>query len=149
MSARVDDRLYPARPILAASVAVFKQGRVLIARRAREPMKGVYSLPGGVVEIGETLHKAALRELREEVGLEAEIVGFLDHIEPITRDGARVRAHYVIAAFVAIWRGGEARGSEEADDFAWIAPEEICDWPTTPELPRLIAEAAILYRSLR
>lgn len=144
----MDDRLYPARPILAASVAVFRQGRVLIARRARAPLQGLYSLPGGVVEVGETLREAALRELKEEVGLEAEIIGFLDHVEPITREGTRVSAHYVIAAFFALWRGGEASVSDEADDIAWIAPQEIGDWPTTPELPRLIAKAAVLYRSL-
>ncbi len=145
----MDDRLYPARPILAASVAVFRQGQVLIARRARAPLLGLYSLPGGVVEIGETLRQAALRELREEVGLEAEVVGFLDHVEPIFRDGERVRSHYVIAAFVARWRAGEARGSDEVDHFAWIDPESIGDWPTTPELPRLIAEAARRERSQR
>ena len=79
----MDDRLYPARPILAASIAVFRRGRVLIARRARAPLLGLYSLPGGVVELGETLREAALRELKEEVGLDAEVTGFLDHVEPI------------------------------------------------------------------
>jgi 8-oxo-dGTP diphosphatase len=144
----VDDRLYPARPILAASVAVFRRGRVLIARRARAPLVGLYSLPGGVVEIGETLREAALRELAEEVGVEAEIIGFLDHVEAIAREEERVRSHYVIAAFVARWRAGEARLSGEVDDLAWIAPEAIADWPTTPELPRLIGQAAALDRAL-
>ena len=143
----MDDRLFPARPILAASVAVFRDGRVLIARRARAPLLGLYSLPGGVVEIGETLREAALRELAEEVGLQAEVIGFLDHVEPIAREGTRVRSHYVIAAFAARWTGGEARVGPEVDDFAWIAPESIGDWRTTPELPRLIAEAARLDRS--
>ena len=77
-SEALSDRLYPARPILAVSLAVFREGRVLVARRARAPLKGLYSLPGGVVEIGETLHEAALRELDEEVGLEARIVAFSD-----------------------------------------------------------------------
>jgi 8-oxo-dGTP diphosphatase len=144
----MDDRLYPARPILAASVAVFRDGRVLIARRARGPMLGVYSLPGGVVEVGETLHEAALRELAEEVGVTAEIIGFIGHVEPIRREDARVREHYVIAAFLARWRGGEARPSAEADAVAWIAPAEVGDWPTTPELPDILAKAARLERSL-
>ena len=144
----MDDRLYPTRPILAASVAVFRQGRVLIARRARAPLLGLYSLPGGVVELGETLREAALRELKEEVGLDAEVIGFLDHVEPIAHEGGRVRTHYVIAAFVARWRAGEARIGAEVDDFAWIEPETIGEWPTTPELPRLIAEATRLERSL-
>ena len=144
----MDDRLYPARPILAASVAVFRQGRVLIARRARAPLLGLYSLPGGVVELGETLREAALRELKEEVGIDAEVIGFLDHVEPIAHEGGRVRTHYVIAAFVARWRAGEARTGAEVDDFAWIDPETIGEWATTPELPRLIAEAARVERNL-
>ena len=73
-------------------------------------MAGRFSLPGGVVEIGETLTEAALRELYEEVGVEAEIVGFNRHIEPIVREGGRVRAHFVIASFVGRWTRGE-RGS--------------------------------------
>ena len=143
----MDDRLFPARPILAASVAVFKQGRALIARRARAPLVGLYSLPGGGVEIGETLREAALRELAEEVGLAADILGFIDHVESIAYEGARVRTHFVIATFVARWRAGEARVSEEVDHFVWIEPDRITDLPTTPELPRLIADAARIERS--
>jgi 8-oxo-dGTP diphosphatase len=144
----VGDRTYPARPILAASVAVFRDGRVLIARRARAPMLGVYSLPGGVVEIGESLREAAARELAEEVGVEADILAFVDHVEPIRREGARVREHYVIAAFVARWRSGEPSVGAEADAIAWVEPDEIGRWPTTPELPEIIAKAARLERSL-
>ena len=145
----MDDRTFPARPVVAASVAVFRDGRVLVARRARGPMLGVYSLPGGGVELGETLRQAALRELAEEVGVEADILGFVDHVEPIVREGERVREHYVIAAFVARWRGGEPRIGPEADAVAWVDPEEIGRWPTTPELPEIVAKAARLERSLR
>src|SRR5579862_8338752 len=99
----MNDRLYPAHPLLAVSTAVFRDGRVLVARRAREPLRGRYSLPGGLVEIGETLREAALRELREEVGVEALIVAFNGHLEPIIRDDRGVRSHYVIASFVARW----------------------------------------------
>jgi 8-oxo-dGTP diphosphatase len=142
----VNDRLYPARPILAASVAVFREGKVLIARRARAPLRGLYSLPGGVVEIGETLREAALRELAEEVGIVAEVIDFIEHVEPIVREAGRVQSHYVIAAFVARWLSGEPRTSDEADDVRWIAPEDAVDFPTTPELPRLIAMAALTDR---
>ena len=140
-----EDRLYPPRPILAASVAVFREGRVLIARRARAPMAGVYSLPGGVVEIGETIREAALRELKEEVGVSAEILGFVEHVEPIHREGERVRAHFVICVFAARWLAGEPMLSEEADDVAWIDPVDAVNWRTTPELPRILARAAELH----
>ncbi len=143
------ERLYPARPVLAASVAVFRDGRVLIARRARAPLSGLYSLPGGVVELGETLRETALRELGEEVGVVAEIIAFVDHVEPIQFDGTRVREHYVIAAFAARWLSGEARAGPGADAVAWIEPDEIARWPTTPRLPEIVEKAARLERSSR
>ncbi|HLJ72164.1 MAG TPA: NUDIX domain-containing protein [Roseiarcus sp.] len=138
------DRLYPARPILAVSLAVFRQGRALIARRARAPLKGLYSLPGGRVEIGETLQEAALRELDEEVGLRAEILAFNDHVEQIVRDSQGVRAHYVIASFVGRWLAGEALTSAEADRVMWIDPIAPISEPTTPGLAAILAKAARL-----
>jgi 8-oxo-dGTP diphosphatase len=140
----LNDRLYPARPILAVSLAVFREGKALIARRARAPLVGLFSLPGGVVEIGETLHEAALRELDEEVGVKAEILTFNDHVESIMRDADGVRAHYVIASFVARWTAGEARTSEEADAVLWVDPAALGDLPTTPGLSAIIARAAML-----
>jgi mutator protein MutT len=138
----MNDRLYPARPILAVSVAVFRGGRVLVARRAREPMMGRFSLPGGVVEVGETLAQAVGRELAEEVGIEADIVGFNRHVEPIIREGDRIRAHFVIASFVARWRRGEPSLGAEVDEVAWIDPAECGAIPTTPELGDILLSAA-------
>jgi 8-oxo-dGTP diphosphatase len=140
----LENRLYPQRPILAASVALIRGGRALIARRCRAPMTGVYSFPGGGVELGETMREAALRELREETGLGADIVGFLDHVEPIVREGERVRAHYAIAVFLARWCGGEPRPGPELDDFAWVDGEQVLRYRTTPELPRLISRALLI-----
>jgi len=137
-----------ARPILAVSLAVFREGRVLIARRARAPLKGFYSLPGGHVEFGETLRDAALRELYEEVGVKAEIIAFNDHVESILREGHDVSAHYVIASFVARWLGGEARASDEADSISWVDPSSPLEAPTTPGLGLIIARAARIARDL-
>ncbi len=136
-----EDRLYPARPILAVSVAVIRQGRVLVGRRARPPMAGRFSLPGGVVEVGETLVEAAARELREEVGVEVEIIGFNRHVEPIVREGGLIRAHFVIASFVGRWTRGEARVGKEIDAVAWIEAEACASLLTTPELAEVIASA--------
>jgi mutator protein MutT len=145
----VTERDFPSRPIVAASVALLRHGRVLIARRARAPMVGVYSFPGGRVELGETLAQAAARELKEETGLAAEFIGFLDHVEPIVWEGDHVRAHYVIAAFAARWIGGEPASSEELDAFAWVRDDEIQAYRTTQELPRLVAEALALEAAAR
>jgi 8-oxo-dGTP diphosphatase len=145
-----NDRLYPPRPILAVSLAVFREGRVLLARRARAPLRGLYSLPGGVVEIGEGLREAGLRELAEEVGVEAEIVAFNEHVESIVRDpNQNVEAHYVIASFVALWTAGEARTSEEADSVLWIDPHALDPLPTTPGLADILAKAARLVEVRR
>jgi 8-oxo-dGTP diphosphatase len=136
------DRLYPPRPIVSVSIAVFREGRVLIAKRGRAPFAGAFSLPGGVVEIGERLDEAALRELKEETGVEASIVGFNDFLQPIDRVGESVRSHYVIASWVGIWRAGEARTTAEATECRWIAPEDIDALTTTPGLPILVRRAA-------
>jgi ADP-ribose pyrophosphatase YjhB (NUDIX family) len=147
--ALADDRLYPVRPILAVSVAVFREGRVLVGRRARAPMAGRFSLPGGIVEVGETLTEAARRELFEEVGVEAEIVAFNRHVEPIVREGGRVRAHFVIASFVGRWTRGEAMIGKEIDAVAWIEPSAAASLLTTPELGEILESAQRIERELR
>jgi len=131
------------------SAAVFRDGRVLLARRAREPMAGRYSLPGGVVEIGETLAEAVRREVLEEVGIEAEIVAFNRHVEPMVREGPRVRSHFVIASFVARWISGEPRLSSEVDAIAWVEPGGWRALPTTVGLGEVLESAARIESGLR
>ena len=141
------DRFDPARPFLGASVAVFRDGRVMLAARGRAPMEGLYSLPGGGVEPGETLAEAALRELREETGVEAELIGFVAPVEAIERDGqGRVRLHIVIAAHAARWVSGEPQTGPEARDIRWVSEDEIDTLPTTPGLPGLLRRAFALVR---
>ena len=138
----MNDRLFPARPILAVSAAVFRDGRALVIRRARAPLLGHFSLPGGGVEAGETLAAALHRELMEEVGIEAEIVAFNRHVEAIVHEGDRVRAHFVIASFVARWRRGDPRLSDEVDVVEWVDPVGPLPSPRTPELAEVLARAA-------
>ena len=149
MTQASSDRLYPPRPVLAASIAVFRGDRVLVARRAKMPLRGLYSLPGGVVEIGETLREAALRELMEEVGVEAEIVAFNDHIEAITGGARGVETHYVIATFAGIWTRGEPKTSAEADRVLWASQDDLALLSTTPGLARIVARAGKLVEAAR
>jgi 8-oxo-dGTP diphosphatase len=142
MGRQMDDRLFPARPILAVSAAVFRERRVLIVRRARAPLVGHFSLPGGVVELGETLAAAVARELMEEVGVRADIVAFNRHVEAIAHEGDRVRTHFVIASFVARWTSGEPRFSDEVDRVDWINPAAAPPSPATPDLSEILAGAA-------
>jgi 8-oxo-dGTP diphosphatase len=135
----------PHAPILAVSAAVFRKGRVLIVRRARAPLLGHFSPPGGSVEIGETM--AALgRELMEEVGVEAEIIAFNRHVEAISPKGAELRTYFVIASFVARWTSGEPRLSDEVDAVDWMDPAASLPSPTTPEPGEILMGAARIAR---
>src|ERR1700751_2977424 len=99
---------YPTRPYLAVSAAIFRDGRVLIVRRARPPAHGLYTLPGGGVELGETLEQAIIREVREETGLAITPLALVGFREALARDAAgRVERHFVILPFAAHWVGGE------------------------------------------
>jgi len=138
----VEARTFPTRPFVGASIAVIRDGRVLLAARANEPMRGVWTLPGGLVEAGETLAEAALRELSEEVGLTAEVVGVLSPTEIIMRDGeGRARHHYVVHPHAALWRGGEPVAGPEALGVRWASLDEIAGLETTPGLLGTLREA--------
>ncbi|WP_374547868.1 NUDIX hydrolase [Rhodoblastus sp.] len=135
-------RLYPAQPALAVSVAVFREGKVLLASRAEEPYRRLFTLPGGLVEVGETVEAAALRELREETGVLARLVGFNRMVEHIARDDAgRVERHYVILSFAARWIAGEGEPSPEAAEILWRAPGDYEGLSLTPMLSHIVADA--------
>ena len=141
-------RAYPKHPLLAASLAVIRDGRILLATRNRAPAEGLFSLPGGLVEVGETLEQAALRELDEEVGVTASIVGFNDHVEVIDRDrDGKVARHFVIASFVARWVSGQGTPGLEAGRVIWARPDEIGGLPTTFGLARIAAGAFRVYEA--
>ena len=103
-----DPRMYPDRPYLAVSAAIIRDGRVLIARRAKGASTGAFTLPGGVVEAGETLHESVIREIAEETGIAVEPLALAGQREFITRDEAgRVSRHFVILCFACRWISGE------------------------------------------
>lgn len=138
-------RAYPARPILAASVAVFRDGRVLLAERVNPPSAGCFSLPGGLVEVGEGLEDAALRELAEETGVRARIVGFNGHVEVIAHDDeGRVERHFVVASFVAEWLAGEPVPSPKVGAVTWADPDSLGGLRLTPGLAPLLERAAAM-----
>lgn len=137
----------PPHPILGVSIAVFRDGRVLVATRTKPPSDGVFSLPGGRVEAGESLEAAALRELDEEVGVKAQIVGFNRTVEMIEagRD-AQNRQHYVVLSFVGTWLSGEARPGPEAGEVLWAKPADLDKLKTSPHLRGVVEGACEVLR---
>ena len=143
-----DERSYPQRPYLAVSAAIFRGGKVLIVRRARKPAVNLYTLPGGAVEVGESLTDAVIREAREETSLEIEPVSLAGHREAIMRDKEnRIKRHFVILCFASRWLKGEPILNSELDDARWIDPAELSAYRTTEGLPEIVAAAAALIAS--
>jgi len=137
-----DSRSYPERPFLAVSAAIVRAGQILVVRRARPPAEGLFSLPGGVVESGETLVQALIREVREETSLAIEPVALAGFRETITRDrDGRVERHFVILPFAARWRAGEVALNEELSEARWLDPAALAGLPTTPGLGEIVATA--------
>ena len=137
-----DERSYPQRPYLAVSAAIIRDGKVLVVRRARNPALGIYTLPGGGVETGETLMQAVTREVREETSMDIEPVALAGHREAIARDAqGRVARHFVILCFAARWLSGEPVLNEELDDARWLAPAALSSLRTTEGLAEIVAAA--------
>ena len=130
---------HPRHPQLAVSAAIFRDGRVLLVRRARSPAKGFYSLPGGRVEFGESLHSALHREIDEETGLRIDIAGLAGWREVLPSAGGG--GHYLIMSFAARWAAGEPALNDELDDFKWLAPGETRGLKLTGGLEEVLEAA--------
>jgi ADP-ribose pyrophosphatase YjhB (NUDIX family) len=137
--------IQPQHPQLAVSAAIFRDGKILLVRRARSPAKGFYSLPGGRVEFGETLHAALHREVDEETALKIDIVGLAGWREVVP--GTSGGGHYVIMSFAARWTSGEPVLNEELDDFRWLAPDALGNLKLTGGLHEVIESARGLLRA--
>lgn len=122
-------REFPQAPLVGVGAVVVHEGRVLLVRRGSEPLKGHWTLPGGVLELGETIAEGVVREVREETGLlvePLELVELLDRIHhEAGREAGRVRYHYVIADYLCRVAGGELRAASDADAVRWV---ERAEW---------------------
>jgi len=132
-------RLYPGRPIVGVGVLIEEDGRYLLVKRAAEPDAGLWSIPGGLIEVGERAADAAAREALEETGLTVEILGRLDVVDRVVLDpGGGVRYHFVIIDFHARPLSGEMRAMDDALDAVWVTPEGFTDYELTPTLVELL-----------
>ena len=135
----LDSPAPPTRPQLAVSGAIFRDGKVLLVRRARSPGMGFYSFPGGRVEFGESLHMALHREVDEETGLRIEILELAGWREVLPGTGSG--GHYLIMSFAARWTAREPVLNDEHDDFGWFDPDAIGDLKVTGGLLEVIEAA--------
>jgi ADP-ribose pyrophosphatase YjhB (NUDIX family) len=118
-------REFPSSPLVGVGAVVVDRGRVLLIRRGTEPLKGQWSLPGGMLELGESLASGVVREVREETGLAVEVVELVELLDRIHRDEDRVRYHYVIADYLCRVTGGALQAASDADAVRWV---ERAEW---------------------
>ena len=135
-------RLYPDHPVSGVGAVVWRDGQVLLVRRANPPRQGEWSLPGGAQEIGETVFEAARREVLEETGLAIEVLGLVDVVDSIHRDDdGRIRYHYTLADVFARVAGGNEAAAGDAAETAWFDLDRLPPlWPETGRVIRLAHE---------
>ena len=115
----------PSAPVVGVGGVLIRDGKVLLIRRGKPPLYGRWVVPGGTVELGESLEQALVREMREETGLEVAPLEVLTVFDRIERDGDRVVYHYVIVDYLCRWLGGEARAASDALEAAWAALDDL------------------------
>ncbi len=119
-------REYPDAPIAGVGAIVIDEGKVLLIKRGRPPLLGEWSIPGGAMELGETVREAVVREVREETGLVVEAVELLGVFDRVVKDGdGKILYHYVLIDFLCRRVSGEPQASGDADDARWVGVEEI------------------------
>ncbi len=138
-----DPREYPSYPIVGVGVVVWKDGLVLLIRRGKPPRAGTWSLPGGRQELGESVREAAIREVREETGIEIAVGNLLDVVDSLTADESeKIRYHYTLVDFDAEWREGEAVAGGDAAEILWADPASLARYDLWSETLRIIALSA-------
>jgi 8-oxo-dGTP diphosphatase len=121
-------REYPDSPLVGVGAVIIEDGRVLLVKRGHPPLAGEWSIPGGALELGETLREAAVREAREETCLTVEPAELLGVYDRVLRDEAqRTLYHYVLVDFLCRKVGGEPRAAGDADAVRWFTPEEAAE----------------------
>ena len=140
-------REYPKRPWVGVGVVVWRAGDVLMVKRGKPPRLGSWSLPGGAQRLGETAAEAALREVAEETGLEVDILGLIDVVDSIQRDGAgAIRYHYTLIDFAAQWRAGTPVAGDDAAEAKFFAAADLKELDLWSETRRIIAASESLKR---
>lgn len=125
-------RLYPNQPIVGVGAVIVNQGKIVLERRGSEPSKGKWTIPGGLVELGESLEDAVIRETEEETCLDVENPCLIDVVDNVDLDvNGKVKYHYVIIDYLVHIRGGRLKASSDAADLRWVPFEEVENYDLT------------------
>jgi ADP-ribose pyrophosphatase YjhB (NUDIX family) len=150
-------REYPDRPVVGVGGVVIENGRALLIKRGTEPLLGQWSIPGGTLELGESLQEGVARELLEETGLEVEVLDmieafdriFLDPAAPDGGDKSRPKYHYVIVDYLCERRAGKAQAGSDVTDIAYATEEELEKFHLTSTATRVLHHAFVMDRERR
>jgi ADP-ribose pyrophosphatase YjhB (NUDIX family) len=142
-----EGREYPERPVVAVGGVVISEARALLIRRGQPPLEGRWSIPGGILELGETIAEGIARELFEETGLRVHALDLLDVYEKLLRDaGDRARYHFVILDYLCELQEGTARAGSDVTEVAWVREEDLKQFQLTGAAARVVRKAFAMAR---
>ncbi len=139
-------REFPDHPIVGVGGVIVHRGRVLLVRRGSEPLKGQWSIPGGMLELGEDLGEAARRELKEETGLEVEPLEVLTVFDRIHRRGRRVKYHFVIVDFACRLKRGRLKPASDVLDARWVRRQDLPQYNLTERATAVVLQAYEFFK---
>ena len=142
-----DPREYPERPAIGVGGVVISSGRVLLVRRGGPPLEGEWSIPGGMLEVGETLFEGVRRELAEETGMDVRVIELIEVFERVSLDAAgKAKYHFVVLDYLCEMVRGDARAGSDVTAVAWAAPSELSKYSLTETAARVIEKAFEMAR---
>ncbi len=139
-------REFPDRPIVGVGGVVIRRNRVLLIRRRREPLKGEWSIPGGMLELGEELAEGVQREIKEETGLEVEPLRILEVFDRIMHVGRRVRYHFVIVDYACRLKRGRLKPASDVLDARWVRRQDLPQYHLTEKAREVVLQAFQYFR---
>ena len=142
-------REFPDHPIVGVGGVVVYRGRVLLIRRGSEPLKGAWSIPGGLLELGEELAEGVRRELKEETGLDVKPLQVLAVFDRVFREGPRVRYHYVIVDYACRLKGGRLRAASDVLDARWVRREDLPQYHLSEKATSVLLQAFEFFKKRR
>lgn len=126
------NRLYPKQPLVGIGAVMICDGKILLEKRMNEPGKGKWSIPGGLVELGESVEKTVVREVKEETGLDVEKPELIDIVDNVDRDEVgRVKYHFVIIDFHVKIKSGNAKAADDAEELQWVLLDKVENYDLT------------------